>query len=397
MKRYRTVKELDVKGRRVFLRTDFNVPLEGGAIADDTRIRAALPTLTHLLDRGASVVVCSHLGRPKGQVVPALSLRPVAQRLSEVLPQRTVRFVPDVAGEEARAAARALRPGEVLLLENVRFEAGETKGDEALAARLREMADLYVSEAFGAVHRPHASVCALPRLFPERAVGFLLEREVEVLEERLGNPARPYVAFLGGAKVSDKIPILRGLLQKVDTLAVGGAMAYTFFKACGYGVGKSRMEPELLETCLTILEEAEAAGVRFLLPVDHTAAPSLDRPGEARTVTGEALPEDLAGFDIGPRTSALYGGLCAAAGSVFWNGPMGVFETPPFDRGTLELARALADSGAVTVVGGGDSVLAVNRAGVASRIGHVSTGGGASLELAAGLSLPGLEALAISK
>jgi phosphoglycerate kinase len=396
MTRYRSVREVKVEGRRVFLRADFNVPLEGGAIADDTRIRAALPTLEHLLARGASVVVCSHLGRPKGQWVPSLSLAPVAERLAQLLPGAFVRFAGDVAGEQARNAAQSLKPGEVLLLENVRFEAGETKGDEALARSLRGMADLYVSEAFGAVHRPHASVCALPRLFPERAVGFLLEREVEVLEERLSHPARPYVAFLGGAKVSDKVPILRGLLLRVDTLAVGGAMAYTFLKACGYEVGKSRLEPDLLETCREILAEAEAAGVRFLLPGDHTAAPSLDRPEEARTVSGEALPPDLAGFDVGPKTSNLYGGLAASAATIFWNGPMGVFEKPPFDRGTTALACALADSEAVTVVGGGDSVLAVNRAGVASRIGHISTGGGASLELAAGLSLPGLEALALS-
>ncbi|MGC8763054.1 MAG: phosphoglycerate kinase [Acidobacteriota bacterium] len=396
MTRYRSVRDVQVEGRRVFFRADFNVPLEGGAIADDTRIGAALPTLEHLLGRGASVVVCSHLGRPKGRVVESLSLAPVAARLSELLPGRAVRFVPDVAGEEARAAARSLRAGEVLVLENVRFEPGETQGDEALARSLRELADLYVSEAFGAVHRPHASVCALPRLFPERAVGFLLEREVEVLEGRLSAPARPYVAFLGGAKVSDKIPILRGLLQRVDTLAVGGAMAYTFLKACGYEVGTSRVEPELLETCREILAEAEALGVRFLLPADHTAGPALDRPEEARTVTGEALPPGLAGFDVGPKTSALYGALAASAATIFWNGPMGVFEKPPFDRGTTALARALADSGAVTVVGGGDSVLAVNRAGVAPRIGHISTGGGASLELAAGLPLPGLEALALS-
>ncbi|MEW5763804.1 MAG: phosphoglycerate kinase, partial [Acidobacteriota bacterium] len=284
-------------------------------------------------------------------------------------------------------------PGEVLLLENIRYEPGETVGDPSLAEALRNLADLYVNDAFGAAHRAHVSVCALPKAFPNPAIGFLMQRELEYLSDRLSDPVRPYAAFLGGAKVADKLPILRRLLAKVDTLGIGGAMAYTFLLARGVSIGQSRCEPALQEECLHILEEAEGRGIRVLLPLDHVAAPSLEEAEAAVAVVGPSVPDHLAGFDIGQKTAAEFASAAAAAGTVFWNGPMGVFERPPFDAGTVSVARALANSRAVTVVGGGDSVAAVHRAGVAERISHISTGGGATLELLAGEALPGLEAL----
>jgi phosphoglycerate kinase len=388
-----SVRDLDVKGLRVFLRLDLNVPLRAGAVSDDTRVRAAVPTLVHLLDRGARVLACSHMGRPKGKAVPELSLKPVAERLRDLLPGRRIFFAADPLGEDARTQAGALKPGECLLLENIRFEPGETKGDEGLARRIREMADCYVSDAFGAVHRPHASVCAAPKLFSKVAVGFLVEREIDYLGGLLGNPQRPYVAFLGGAKVSDKIPVITSLLDKVDVLGIGGAMAYTFLAAQGRPVGSSRMEADLAQACREISARAASQGVRLLLPSDHRAAASLD-PGEPVTlVTGEDFPPGLAGFDIGPATSAAYSREAAKARTIFWNGPMGVFEHPAFAAGTVALARAVASSGALSVVGGGDSVAAVQQAGVADRISHISTGGGASLEFLTGVELPGLEVL----
>jgi len=393
MTAFRSVRDLRVEGKRVFLRTDFNVPLKAGTIADDTRIRAALPTIRHLLERGASVVACSHLGRPKGKRVAELSLGPVARRLWESLPGVRVTLSEDVVGPSARRGAEELAPGEVLLLENIRYEPGETVGDPSLAEALRNLADLYVNDAFGAVHRSHVSVCALPRAFPTPAIGLLMERELEYLSNRLFDPVRPYVAFLGGAKVADKIPVLRKLLHKVDILGIGGAMAYTFLLARGISVGQSRCEPELQEECRRILHEAEGRGIRVLLPLDHMAAPSLEDAGAAVAVEGPSVPDHLSAFDIGPRTSSEFAAVAATAGTIFWNGPMGVFERPPFDAGTVSVARALAGSRGITVVGGGDSVAAVHRAGVAGRISHISTGGGATLELLAGEALPGLEAL----
>ena len=393
MNGFLSVRELGVEKRRVFLRLDLNVPLQGGAISDDTRLRAAVPTLAHLLDRGARVLACSHLGRPKGKVVPELSLNPVADRLRDLMPGRRIFFASDPLGEDARAQADALKPGECLLLENIRFEPGETKGDEALARRIRELADVYVSDAFGAVHRPHASVYAAPLLFPEVAVGFLLERELQYLGGLLGAPKRPYVAFLGGAKVSDKIPVITSLLERVDVLGIGGAMAYTFLAAQGKPVGSSRMEAELTGTCREIMDRAAAKGVRLLLPSDHRAAPSLG-PGVAVTVVAtEAFPRARAGYDIGPATAAALSEEASRARTIFWNGPMGVFENPAFAGGTVALARAVAASQALSVVGGGDSVAAVQEAGVADGISHISTGGGASLEFLTGAELPGLTAL----
>jgi len=390
---YLSVRDLDVAGKKVFLRLDLNVPIKGGVIKDDSRIRAALPTLNHLLDRGAAIVACSHLGRPKGQVIPDMSLAPVAVRMRELMPGREVLFARDVVGPDASEKLAALKAGQCLLLENVRFEPGETKDDAALAAKFRAMGDLYVDDAFGAVHRAHASVCAAAKLFPSAATGLLLERELDYLEGRLGSPEHPYTAFLGGAKVSDKIPVIRRLLDKVDALCIGGAMAFTFLSAEGQSTGSSLTEPDLKGTCAEILQLAKQKGVRLLLPSDHKAAKSLDE-GEAVTVvqTG-SFPDGLAGYDIGPETVRAYAQVAASSKTIFWNGPMGVFEKAPFAEGTMALARAVAQSGALTVIGGGDSVAAVLQAGVADKISHISTGGGASLELLAGETLPGVAVL----
>lgn len=393
MSAYLSVRDLPVEGQRVFLRLDLNVPMKGGQIQDDTRIREALPTLRYLLDHHAKVIACSHLGRPKGQRLPELSLAPVAERLREALPGASVAFTTDTLGPEAQAAAAALQPGTVLLLENIRYEPGETKDDTEVARKIREMADLFVCDAFGNVHRAHASVCAAAKLFPQAAAGFLLEREVEYLQGRLGNPERPYAAFLGGAKVSDKIPILKRLSEKVDVLCIGGAMAYTFLAAKGLTSGKSLMEPGLVASCAEMLEAARTRGVRMLLPTDHVAAPALDDEKNSRIVPADAFPENLSAFDIGPETTRVYSAVAAESRTIFWNGPMGVFERAAFAEGTLALARAVAASPALSVIGGGDSVSAVHKAGVAGQISHISTGGGASLELLAGRTLPGLEVL----
>lgn len=393
MSNYLSVRDVKVERVKTFLRLDLNVPLKGGVILDDTRIRAAMPTLKHLLDRGAIVVACSHLGRPKGRVVPELSLSPVADRLRDFMPGRRVFFAQDVLGSDATSQAGALKPGECLLLENIRFEPGETKGSEEVAQRIRNLADLYVSDAFGAVHRAHASVYAAAKLFPVVAAGFLLERELDYLQNRLGDPERPYAALLGGAKVSDKIPVIRRLIERVDRLCIGGGMAYTFLAAQGIRTGKSLLEKDLIPACSEILAKAKERGITLLLPQDHLAAPSLDPGAPAKVVGNEGFPEDLAGYDIGPATLATFSAAALESRTIFWNGPMGVFEHPAFAKGTVDLARALASSNALTVIGGGDSVSAVRQAGVAEEISHISTGGGASLELLAGQELPGLQVL----
>jgi phosphoglycerate kinase len=392
MARIHSVRELPVEGRKVFLRLDFNVPVKDGAIRDETRITEALPTLRHLLDRGAAVVACSHLGRPKGKVLPEFSLAPVAARLRELVPGSEVLLAADACGEDARTKAEALKPGQVLLLENIRFEPGETKDDPALAAALRALADIFVNDAFGALHRAHASVHALALLFPERAMGLLVEKELLYLREKLADPPRPYTAILGGAKVSDKIPVLTTLTEKVDALCIGGAMAYTFLRAKGVGTGSSLVEPDQVEAAAGILRRASERGIPLLLPEDHVAAPSMESPKEAKIV-GNPIPDGLMGLDIGPRTLAAFVQQVAASKTILWNGPMGVFETPAFSWGTLAMAHAVADSGSLSVVGGGDSVAAINVAWVTGRITHISTGGGASLELLSGLELPGVKAL----
>ncbi len=390
----RSVEQLDLDGRRAFVRVDFNVPLRDGEIQDDTRIRAALPTLHAVLDRGASVVLASHLGRPKGRFVPELSLEPVARRLADLL-GRPVSLAPGVVGLGVSEAVHALEPGRLLLLENVRFHPGETKNDPELAGALAALADVYVNDAFGTCHRAHASTAGAAGRFPagQKGAGLLLLAEIRAFRRVLEAPERPLVAVLGGAKVSDKIPVIRNLLDKVDQLLVGGGMAFTFLAARGIGIGDSLVEADRIDLARDLLEEAERRGVGLLLPVDHVIARDVAPGTKVRTTDGPEVPAGWKGLDIGPKTRSAFGAAVAGARTVVWNGPMGVFETPAFAEGTFALARAAADSPAFTVVGGGDSVSAVNRSGVADRIDHISTGGGASLELLEGKTLPGIAAL----
>jgi phosphoglycerate kinase len=383
--------DLDVAGRRVLVRADLNVPLRDGQVADELRITASLPTLRTLLDAGAAVVVASHLGRPDGPGDAATSLRPVAERLSHHL-GRPVALAADVAGPDASARAAALLPGEVLLLENLRWEAGETKGDPGLSARLAGLADLYVDDAFGAAHRAHASISGVPELLPS-AAGLLLERELEVLGALRDAPARPYVAVLGGAKVSDKLTVVEQLLERVDVLAVGGAMASTFLVAAGVDVGTSRYEEDQTEHIGKLVAAARARGVEVLLPVDVVVTAEFSADASPQTVAIEDFPADRMSLDIGPRSTARIVEVVASAGAVFWNGPMGVSEWPAFAAGTRGVAEAMANTAAFTVVGGGDSAAAVRAFGLDDAMDHVSTGGGASLELLEGRELPGVEAL----
>ncbi len=376
-------------GQRVFVRVDFNVPMEGSTITDDARIQAALPTLRYALDKGASLILASHLGRPKARPTPEFSLEPAAARLSELLGQDVI-LPDDCIGDGVQKLAAELEPGQVMLLENLRFHAEEEKNDPAFSAAL---ADTYVNDAFGASHRAHASVVGAARrfAFDRRAAGLLIKRELDFLGKALEEPARPFVAVLGGAKVSDKIGVIRALLKKADTILVGGAMAYTLMKARGGQVGASMVEADRLDEARSILELVSTSRATLLLPVDHVVAGSIDA-AEGSVVEG-AIGAEQAGFDIGPRTVALFGQKVAEAGTVFWNGPMGVFERAPFAAGTMAMARALAESPAVTVVGGGDSASAIKEAGLLDAITHVSTGGGASLEFVEGQELPAIVAL----
>jgi len=387
-----SVRDLDLSGKRVFVRVDFNVPVEAGRVADDLRIRASLPTVGLILNRGGRPVLASHLGRPRATPNKDFSLLPVAQRLGSLL-ELPVRFAPDCVGPDAEKASGALASGEVLLLENLRFHPGEEKNDPHFAAQLARLADAYVNDAFGSAHRAHASVAALCSHFRPAAAGLLLEREIDCLGALLGNPARPYLAILGGAKVADKVGLIRNLLPRVDAFLIGGAMAYTFLAAGKVPVGSSKVEQANVPVAAEILESAARAGVKILLPVDHRVAPSVEKPGEGELVSGRSIPEGLMGLDIGPETAAAFAREIAPAGTVLWNGPMGVFERPPFDAGSRSVAEAIVAGRALSVAGGGDTAAALGRFGLAERFSHVSTGGGASLEFLSGLILPGVAAL----
>ncbi len=391
----KSVKDIDVRGKRVLCRCDFNVPMKSGQITSDKRIVAALPTVEYLCAHGARVILCSHLGKPKGEWKPELSLRPVAARLSELLGKPVV-MADDVVGPDAQAKAAALKDGEVMLLENVRFEQGETKNAPELSKQFAALADVFVNDAFGTAHRAHASTAGVAEYLPA-VCGFLVEKEVSIMGKALADPARPFVAILGGAKVSDKLGVINNLLEKVDTLIIGGGMAFTFLAAKGYGVGKSLLDTEKLDYCREMLEKAAQKGVKLLLPVDTVIASSfpdpIDGPIEVRTVSSDAIPADMEGLDIGERTRECFAEAVKNAKTVVWNGPMGVFENPTLAKGTIAMAQALADSGAVTIVGGGDSAAACEQLGFADRITHISTGGGASLEFLEGLELPGIACL----
>ena len=389
----RTLADLDdLEGKRVLVRVDFNVPLDDGKVADDTRIRAALPTISYLRDHGARIVLVSHLGRPKDRE-PQLSLRPAADRLAE-LTGADVTLAPGVVGDDVRAFADNLVPGDVLMLENVRYEPGETKNDPDLAAELAMLADVYVNDAFGTAHRAHASTEGVARLVPEHAAGLLLEREVEALSGLFEDPARPLIAVLGGAKVSDKIAVIERFLQVADTILIGGAMCFPFFAAQGHPVGSSLCAAEDVELAREILEGAGSARASLELPDDLVIADRLDASADVETIDGVDVPDGMMGLDIGPRTASAYAEVIAGGGTVFWNGPMGAFEVEPFAAGTRAVADAVADAHGTTVVGGGDSAAALHQFGLADRVTHLSTGGGASLELLEGKTLPGVEALA---
>jgi len=388
----RTIRDLSLAGRRVFVRVDFNVPIEHGKIGDDTRIRAALPTITYALERGGTVILASHLGRPKGKPNPEFSLKPVADHLATLV-HRPVAFAPDCIGSAA-AEVIAANPRGIILLENLRFHAEEEKNDPAFAKALADLADVYVNDAFGSAHRAHASTEGIVNYLDDAAAGFLMADEVEYLGRALGSPDRPFVAILGGAKVSDKLEVIENLIGRVDGLVIGGAMAYTFFKAQGLPVGRSLVEDDLVDTAKSLLDRAERSGIALELPIDHVVAPKLEATSPSQTLdVGDKAIGDRMGLDIGPKTVSKYSGIIQRAKTVVWNGPMGVFEMAPFAAGTMGVARAVAAVHGTTIIGGGDSVSAVTQAGVADQMTHISTGGGASLEFLAGRALPGVVAL----
>ncbi len=392
MRPKKSVRDLDLSGKRVFIRVDFNVPVSDGEVGDDTRIQAALPTIRLVKEKGGRVILASHLGRPKGERKPEFSLAPVARRLGQLLGEE-VGFVDDCVGDKVSAAVDALGRGQVLVLENVRFYNGETKNDPEFAGKLASLADEYVNDAFGTAHRAHASTVGVPQVLGKGAAGLLIDRELEALSRVLFGAEKPVVAIFGGAKVSDKIEVIENFLKLADRILLGGGMAFTFFKAQGREIGKSLLEADKLDVAQRFLDEARRKGVDFSLPVDVVAAPRLEVGVESRVVGADAIPGDWMGLDIGPRTIAEFKSKLVGARTVIWNGPLGVFEIEQFAKGTLGIAEAVAASGAYSLVGGGDSVSAVKKAGVADKISHISTGGGASLEFLSGKQLPGIAVL----
>ena len=391
----KSIEDIEVTGKRVLCRCDFNVPTKEGRITSDKRIVAALPTIEYLVRNGAKVILCSHMGKPKGEWKPELSLQVVAERLSQLLGQQVI-MAADVAGEDAKAKAAALENGQVMLLENTRYIKGETKNDPELSKELASLADIFVNDAFGTAHRAHSSTAGVADYLPAVS-GYLVQKEVAIMGKALANPERPFVAILGGAKVSDKLNVINNLLEKVDTLIIGGGMAYTFLAAQGHGVGTSLLDSEKIDYCKEMMAKAEAKGVKLLLPIDTVVSASfpspIDGPVDVETVASSAIPADKMGLDIGEQTRQLFAEAAKSAKTVVWNGPMGVFENPTLAKGTIAVAQALADSDAITIVGGGDSAAACEQLGFADRITHISTGGGASLEFLEGLELPGIACL----
>ncbi|MFN6204538.1 MAG: phosphoglycerate kinase [Acidobacteriota bacterium] len=391
-----SIRDLDLSGKKVFIRVDFNVPIDDGRVTDDTRITSAIPTIQYAIDKGARVVLASHLGRPKGQKNLKYTLKPVAEHLAKVL-GRPVAFATDCIGEEATSVVNALKDGEVALLENLRFYAEEEKNDPAFSAQLAALCDLYVNDAFGTAHRAHASTAGMTASVPTAAAGFLMEKELRYLVETLANPRRPFVVILGGAKVSDKIQVIENLLKSADSILIGGAMAYTFLKARGLEIGRSLVEIDKTDLAASLEVAAKEKNVKLLLPVDHQVAANPDDGANARNVDVTATPADLMGLDIGAATASLYAEVIGSAQTIIWNGPMGMFEKTPFDQGTRAVAQAVASasakSNATSIIGGGDSVAAIHESGLADQITHISTGGGATLELLAGDLLPGVAAL----
>lgn len=400
-----SIRDLPLNGHRLFMRVDFNVPLDdGGRVMDDTRIRETLPTVEYALRHGARLILGSHLGRPKGKPNPNMSLKPVAERLRMLLDKELARgenvgFCPDSVGLEAEEMAGKLEKGQTLLLENLRFYAEEEKNDENFSKQLAHLADYYVNDAFGTAHRAHASTVGMTKFIQKSAAGLLMEKELEYLGRALHNPERPFVAILGGAKVSDKISVIQNLINKVDVLIIGGGMAYTFLKAQGHGIGKSLVEEDKLPLAKELLQQAKSRNIKFLLPIDHVAAMKPEVNAVVKNIgEGQEIPDNFMGLDIGSKTIELFSEEISKARTIVWNGPMGVFEVSPFSRGTFKLAEAVAENPAATsIVGGGDSVSAVKKAGVADKISHISTGGGASLEFLEGKKLPGVEALTDKK